>query len=1343
MPRKLENQANEQAPQPARHALVNDDAHGFAEPANPVPEQYLLGELAPRTRTLYDVLRTTAELYPEAAAIDDGEILTYAELLDDVENWAAELRRNGVRRGDRIGVRMSSGSRDLYLAILATITAGAAYVPVDADDPDERAEMVFGEAEIDGVFTDEGFRMLRENRTRGEFEASSAESGTSAKSEAGSAELYPRPEDDAWIIFTSGSTGKPKGVAVSHRSAAAFVDAEAALFLVNHPGGPLGPDDRVLAGLSVAFDASCEEMWLAWGHGACLVPAPRSLVRSGMDLGPWLIRRDITVVSTVPTLAGLWPAEALDNIRLLIVGGEACSQELVDRLATEDREMWNTYGPTEATVVACAQQLRPGEPVSIGLPLNGWDLVVVDKHGQPVATGEVGELVIGGVGLARYLDPAKDAEKYAPLESVGWQRAYRTGDHVRLEEDGLYFVGRVDDQVKIGGRRIELGEVEANVAALPNVYNSAVAVQSTAGGEKVLVGYVSLDDAAAGFDHDAAHARLAEMMPAALVPRICVMDELPIRTSGKVDKKALPWPLPGVGVEAEGLTPTETWLAGIWVDVLGVSVEDENADFFTLGGTSLAAATLVGRIRERFPTVAVRDLYDHPRLGSLAEHLAGAEERPQVSEENKRVVKPVGVGTRLAQFAWQLPALTLTATSLFAWLLFGSNLAELAGVDWAVHTPWWLVALLMIVFLTPLGRIPLGGFGARLITAGITPGDYKRGGLTHLRIWAAERWADASGSRSIAGATWVNNYARTLGVKVGKGVDLHSLPPVTGLLSLGDHSAVEPEVDLTGYWLDGDILHVGAIEVAPNARIGARSTLLPGTVVGNDAHVEAGSTVTGEKKIKKGQRWSGSPAKKTGRSKHRFPDKYPKRRPWWVPVYGFSSVLLALQPGIAIGAGAALVVAGVEKLGGNAFAGALFFAPFGALIAFAVYMTLTWLGVRIMSIGLKPGVTPVRSLNGWRVWVIGRLMDDARTVLFPLYASQLTPWWFRSLGAKVGKDAEISTAVMIPKFADVKEGSFLADDTMIGGYELGGGWVLTGESKVGKRSFVGNSGITGPGRKLGKNSLVAVLSSTPKKSKSGSNWWGSPPERMRRVEATVDAGATDSAEALTYAPPLRLKALRGVVETLRLLAPMTSALLLAGTLGAMLWLYKSFGLAIAWATSGLVLMVAGAVAMGITVLVKWICVGRHRAADHPLWSSFVWLNELQDTFVEAVAAPWFFQHTMGTAALNTGLRALGVHIGRGAWIESYWFPETDLCYVGRGASVGPGTVVQTHLFQDRVMSLDTVTLSDGATLASHSVSLPASHIGEATTVGPGSLVMRGDQVPSQSYWQGNPIEPRG
>ena len=472
-----------------------------------------------------------------------------------------------------------------------------------------------------------------------------------------------------------------------------------------------------------------------------------------------------------------------------------------------------------------------------------------------------------------------------------------------------------------------------------------------------------------------------------------------------------------------------------------------------------------------------------------------------------REVTKIGFGTRLAQTLIQIPVMTLAASSWLAWLMLGSTVAASLGFEWAAAYPWWLVIALLIVFVTPVGRIPIGGYGARLITAGIKPGDYPRGGSTHLRIWAAERWANASGASSLAGATRVNNYARTLGVKVKRGVDLHSLPPVTGLLTLGKHAAIEPEVDLSGYWLDGDILHVGAIDVKEGARVGARSTLLPGTVVRKYAHVEAGSTVTGRKKIKDGQRWSGSPAQKVGRSKHRFPSHTPKRRPWWVAIYDATSVLLAIQPVVALAIGAAIVLALVHSTGGDSFIGAVFFAPVGALAAFATYMLQTWLGVRILSLGIRPGVAPVRSVTGWRLWAIERLMDEARSKLFPLYASQLTPAWLRSLGAEIGANVEISTAVMIPKLTEVKEGAFLADDTMIGGYELGGGWMRTGETKVGKRSFVGNSGITAPGRKLSKNSLVAVLSSTPKKTKAGANWWGAPPERMRRVTVEVDSPA--------------------------------------------------------------------------------------------------------------------------------------------------------------------------------------------------------------------------------------------
>ncbi|MEO7286212.1 MAG: amino acid adenylation domain-containing protein, partial [Jatrophihabitantaceae bacterium] len=479
-------------------------------------------------RTLIDIILVTAAAYPEATAIDDGEtVLDYAHLIGKVDEVAAGLRAAGVRRGDRVGIRMASGSKDLYLGILGILAAGAAYVPVDADDPAERAELVFGEAGVAMQLTalsdlplGSGTRQPGSNPTNTEA---------------------PRPSDDAWIIFTSGSTGLPKGVAVSHRSAAAFVDAEAELFLHEQP---LGPGDRVLAGLSVAFDASCEEMWLAWRHGACLVPAPRALVRGGVDLGAWLVSRAITAVSTVPTLAALWPIDSLDGVRLLIFGGEACPPELAERLVAPNRQVWNTYGPTEATVVACAAELAEDGPVRIGLPLDGWDLAVVDEQHRPVAAGEIGELIIGGVGLARYLDPAKDAEKFAAMPGLGWDRAYRSGDLVRYHPDGLSFIGRADDQVKLGGRRIELGEVDSALQALPGVAGAAAAVRTTPSGNQLLVGYL-VPNAGDRLDPAAALARLREQLPAALVPTLAVVAELPTRTSGKVDRDALPWPLPG------------------------------------------------------------------------------------------------------------------------------------------------------------------------------------------------------------------------------------------------------------------------------------------------------------------------------------------------------------------------------------------------------------------------------------------------------------------------------------------------------------------------------------------------------------------------------------------------------------------------------------------------------------------------------------------------------------------------------------------------------------------------------------------------------------------------------
>ncbi len=1075
-----------------------------------------------------------------------------------------------------------------------------------------------------------------------------------------------------------------------------------------------------MAGLSVAFDASCEEMWLAWRHGACLVPVPRSQVRSGADLGPWLVEQEITVVSTVPTLAALWEPETLNDVRLLIFGGEACPPELAQRLVTEGREVWNTYGPTEATVVACASLMSGDEPIRIGLPLDGWELAVVDEAGEPVPMGGSGQLVIGGVGLARYLDAEKDAEKYAPLESLGWERAYRSGDLVRAEPEGLVFLGRADEQIKLGGRRIELGEVDAALQALPGVAGAAAAVRTARSGNQLLVGYVVTQD---GWDHSTAVERLRAELPAALVPLLAPVGELPTRTSGKVDRNALPWPLEGLetGGPAEPLYGTEAWLAEQWTDVLGIPVTSASDDFFAIGGGSLAAAQLTTRLRTRYPSAAVLDIYQRPVLRKLARHL-----EESVQDDNaRRVVAPVPRRAQLVQLLLLVPLFTLLG---LRWTVVLAALGNvLPAWSWLPAGPWWLVAAGALLLFSPPGRLALAAGGARLLLRGVRPGRYPRGGSVHLRLWTAERLAEFSGATSLTGS-WLERYARALGAKVGPDVDLHSLPPVTGMLKLGRGAAVESEVDLSGYWLDGDRLEVGPVKVGAHAVVGTRSLLFPGARVGKRAEVAPGSAVTGQ--IPTGQRWAGAPAVKLGRAKRNWPGDRPGRGAFWRVMYGVTGFGLTALP--VISAAAALLVAGLfigpDAGLGAALRGAVL-ALVPATLAFGLaYALLLAFAVRLLSLGLREGTHATHSRVGWQAWTVTQLMDRSRDVLFPLYAGLITPVWLRLLGMRIGRRAEVSTVLALPSLTTVGEGAFLADDTLTAPYELGGGWLRVGRAEIGRRAFLGNSGMTGPGRSVPDGGLVGVLSATPKKAKKGSSYLGLPPMKLPRATSGGD-------QSRTYDPPARLLWARGLVELCRIVPVFCSAALAVGTAAALC----ALGV---WAPllSGLVLLAAGCAAGLVSIAAKWLLVGRHRTGEHPLWSSFVWRNELADTFVEVLAVPWLAGAVPGTPLLSAWLRGLGAHIGRGVWVESYWLPETDLVTLGDAATVNRGCVLQTHLFHDRILRTDTVVLREGATLGPGGIVLPGSAVGARATLGPASLVMAAESVPDDTRWLGNPIE---
>ncbi len=1273
---------------------------GTGRALTPARAQPVAGSLPP-ARTLLDIFAATVARCPERPALEAPDLnLTYAELADRSLSLGERLRAQGVGPGDRVGVRLASGTAELYLAVLGVLQSGAAYVPVDADDPEERAQTIWEQAGVCAV-VHPGLEvaLIRDPlRSRRLVTA----------------------DDDAWVIFTSGSTGLPKGVAITHRSAAAFIDAEALLFSVS-------PEDRVLAGLSIAFDASCEEIWLAWRSGAVLVPAPRELVRSGPDLGPWLSENRVTVVSTVPTIAASWDEAHLAEVRLLILGGEAFPEALAWRLAA-GREVWNTYGPTEATVVSTATAVRAGEPVTIGWPLRGWDVAIVDHRRTPVPLGEPGELVISGVGLGRYVDPQLDAERYAPLPALGWQRAYRTGDIVRERIDGIEFLGRRDDQVKIGGRRIELGEVEAQLRSAPGVKAAAAAVQTAPAGNPVLVGYV-----VGNIDSAEVRKHVTDRLPHGIVPLIVALDRLPMTGAGKLDRKALPWPPPtsSTAQARTSLSGTARWLAELWAEQLGPRPFAADSDFFELGGSSLAAAKLVSVLRARYPSVAVADVYEHRRLGELAarlDHLGqGAEAEPSASPS------PRPRGWTL----WQLTAvLLLRVLATPPWLIGVLAVNRIEGLAMVPRVGWgWLIGG-WILFGSAPGRSLLLVLTRRLVLRDLRPGRFPRHSGLMLRLWLVERLADTWRLGGLEGTPWAARYARLLGHRVGAGARLFTLPPAASLIEIGAGAVIEPQVDIEGWWIDGDALVVGELVVAEGARLGNHSVLMPGARIGAFADVEPGSVVNGT--VGAGEVWAGSPARRVGEAAANWPSApapAPQARALWRVLYVAGIAIRSLLPLAAAVPGLLLLTVltgpgdSAQQLGGEL----LLTAPLMVASFLVTYGLLIAVLMRSVSPLLRPGWHPEGGSVRWALWFTEALMGSANEVLFAFYLSVYTRLWLRLVGIKVGRRAEVSVAYGLNRLTCLGEKSFAADAVVFAHARSRGGWLHVGTIEIGERSFLGNGAIVSGDTEVGADCLVGVLSSTPARTDAGTSWLGCPPFELPRTGEEADPTRTTD-------PPRRLVAARGATELVRILLPGSVSLGLASLAFQLLESVGAHhGLAAMIVLTPPVFLLGGICAVALTIALKWILMGRYRPGRHPLWSFFVWRDEIMNSCQEQLAAAWLMRSAEATPVMSLYLRAMGARVGRDVWCETMTITEFDMVSLDDGAIVNRHGIVQSHLFHDRLLQIGPVSLGRGSTLGPISAVLPESVLGDGSTVGARSVVMRGEHLPAHTRWHGVPV----
>lgn len=581
----------------------------------------------PDAACVHEVFEEAVRRNPQAIAATYGErTLTYDQLNRRANRLARHLRTRGIGPDDLVGIFMDR-SLDLVVAMLGILKAGGAFVPLDPSYPQDR---------LTYMVQDAGLRLvLTESASAPKIPAGTApclrldENGQAFDGEAeANLTAASGPDNLAYVIYTSGSTGRPKGTMLPHRGLCNLAAVQQRAFGIES-------GTRVLQFSALSFDASVWETVMALLNGATLTLTGRENLLTGQGIAQLLRQEQVTTVTLPPSVLAVMPEDPLPALRTIIVAGETCTGDLVRRWGS-GRAFFNAYGPTETTVCASMFRCTPnGEAaVPIGTPIANFQLFIVDRNLQPQPVGIPGELLIGGVGLARgYLGrPDLTAEKFIPDPFTGTPgaRIYRSGDLCRYRSDGtIEFLGRIDHQVKVRGFRIELGEVESVIDTHPAVAESAVVVRGDTPGDRRLAAYVVLKNGP-GLQAGELRTYLKERLPEYMLPSVTVfMETFPLSPSGKVDRRALPAPDGSQrGVENAYVAPRnsmEEQLAMHCRELLGVERVGIYDNFFELGGHSLLATQFVSRVEESFHVhLPLRSLFERPTIAELGEEIQRA-----------------------------------------------------------------------------------------------------------------------------------------------------------------------------------------------------------------------------------------------------------------------------------------------------------------------------------------------------------------------------------------------------------------------------------------------------------------------------------------------------------------------------------------------------------------------------------------------------------------------------------------------------------------------------------------------------------------------------------------------
>jgi non-ribosomal peptide synthetase-like protein len=1302
------------------------------------------------------------------AVIAEDATVTFRELDERANQAARYLLKKGLKSGDRIGLLLDKSIHS-YVALLAVLKMGGAYVPLDVGFPNDRIAFILEDAEVKAIVAVEayreklsGFAVTQVFLDSALPEIASMPNGRLAHEEA------PVSSDDQlfYIIYTSGTTGKPKGVAIDHSGICNFVKVAGEVYgIADH--------DRCYQGMTLAFDFHVESLWTPLIAGATLVGGKSGTNLFGADLHAFLAENRVTVLPCVPTL---WATieQDLPDVRIVLLSGESVPHHLVVRWHRPDRRILNAYGPTECSVSSTLRVLVPENPVTIGIPLPTYTVVILDEHkGELAKDGEIGEVGIAGIALAvGYVNrPELTAQKFIPdfvgIPNNPSKRIYRTGDYGRVREDGeLEFLGRIDTQVKIRGYRIELGEIEAVLQQIPQIAQAVVNPYELEPGAVELVAYYTRKQGAADVPAGEIAEMLRKHLPGYMVPGyVEEVDHIPMTTNDKADRKNLPAPrgprlAASSGNYVAPRNETETALTEVLMEVMSIeraSVEDHF--FQDLGAHSLLMARYGAALRKRLniSNISMRDIYQNPTIEKLAAHLDSLPDEPMDDGPQISNRETFYFPSDFSYFA--------CGAAQAAWLLFTAVVGVVVfvwGIEWtyaampnlgATYLRLVGYSLGMTVILTaiPLAAkwILIGRWKAEAIPIW---------SARYFRFWLVKNLVRTA-PLALFGGPFYNLYLRLLGAKVGANAVIHAkyMPVPADLVSIGANAMIRKDSIVNGYKAQSNYIRIGPVSIGDNAFVGEGAIVDINTVMEDNTQLGHASSLHDGQRVPRGKHYHGCPAQETTANYCRIEPMVctPLRR------YAYSGIQVAL--GFLIAPIVPLIIYSIfptaydyaaepdfafaAGLGDHVLLGVKVLAASLVLTLVGVLTGLLYIGIvpRILNRFIEPGRTYV--LYGFHYYIhlmivrtsnsryFNNLFGDSSYIVNYM---QYIGWNLNRIiqtGSNFGSDQRHDN----PFLVDIGTGTMVSGGLKVINETMSNSSFKVEKVKVGDHNYLGNYVRIPADAKIGVNVLVGTKMLLPIDGpvRENTGLLGSPSfEIPRAVSRDLQMSKLDPE---TTERQLAKKFRYNVMSsTLFLLNNWFLSFLLSLFSVFALMYFTRFGMAS--------LLVAAPIAFVVSLAWMWFVeraslkFGTLKPQVVRVLDEYYWFHERH----KLVSLLHFLEGTVaGTPFKNIVTRLQGVRVGKRVFDDGFQCNEYTLITIGDHCNLNVEGLIQPHTLEEAVFKSDYVKIGNGCTLGVACNIHYGVTFGDFVVLEPNSFVMKGEIADADATWRGNPARSIG